>query len=70
MNPASDLETVFPLSAGSPPRPTLRPPRLPALVKATPGPDLDLRALARAWAARRSRLANAVADCQSALGSG
>ena len=60
MNPHPALDRTFPLSGGSEPRPALRPPRLAALVAATPalaaapsGLVLGNRAFLRAWAVRR-----------------
>lgn len=63
MNSRPPLERTFPLSGGSEPRPTLRPPRLPVAVPEPPGVVLSNRAFLRAWAERR---APAVAPTRSA----
>lgn len=54
MQPTPQLDRVFPLCGGSSERARLRAPRLPLLVKPTPGGVLGHRAFMRAWAARRA----------------
>jgi hypothetical protein len=60
MNTNPSLDRTFPLSGGSEPRPSLRPPRLPALVTANPGVVWGNCAFLRAWAARRLQAASAL----------
>jgi hypothetical protein len=57
MNPAHDIDTVFPLSAGAAARPALRPPSLASLIRPAPGVVLGRNAFLREWSARRLQLA-------------
>ena len=54
MKTTPDLERVFPLSGGSELRPSLRPPRLTALVKTAPGVVMFNRVFNRTWTGRRA----------------
>ncbi len=60
MNPAQELDSVFPLSAGPAARPALRPPSLTSLIRPTSGVVLGRNAFLREWSARRAQLAAAV----------
>lgn len=67
MNPAPDLDHVFPLSGGSAFRPPLRAPALTALIRTTPGVVLGQSAFLRAWSVRRARLDRAAAGARGAV---
>jgi hypothetical protein len=54
MNPNPELDRVFPLSAGSAERTTLRPPRLFGTVRVAPGFVMGNNAFIRTWPARRA----------------
>jgi hypothetical protein len=68
MNPAHNLDSVFPLSAGSAARPALRPPSLASLVRPTSGVVLGRNAFLREWSARRLQLAASAAAHAPAAG--
>ena len=55
MTPPNHHEPVFPLSGGAAPRPSLRPPRLAALVAPAPDPAFGAESLHRPWAEHRDR---------------
>lgn len=54
MNTHPESDRVFPLSGGSPERPSLRPPRLTVHPRFGNAPLQGHRAFIRAWAARRA----------------
>ena len=56
MNPATELDRVFPLSAGSSERPRLRAPLVLSGLKVSPGIVMGNRAFMRTWAARRAKI--------------
>lgn len=56
MSPLRELESAFPLSAGTSPRPVLRAPVLPAQIGHPVGFALGRSALRSAWSGRRARL--------------
>lgn len=57
MNPAQELDSVFPLSAGAAARPALRPPSLASLIRPNSGVVLGRNAFLREWSARRMQAA-------------
>ena len=55
MSPPHHRDPIFPLSGGSDPRPSLRPPRLTALVAPAPEIAFGAESLHRSWAEHRER---------------